>query len=97
MSNLPNLLFSTLDKLVNADGTASMAFRTKWQQAVAPDPFTVASLPDNARIGTRIYATDLRVFNGAGTQETAGNGTGGSVEWNGTAWKIVGTNVTAVA
>jgi hypothetical protein len=37
------------------------------------------------------------VFNGAGVQEGAGSGTGGFVTYNGSAWKIAGTNVTAVA
>jgi len=37
------------------------------------------------------------MFNGAGTQEGSGAGTGGLVTDNGTAWKISGTNVTAIA
>lgn len=58
--------------------------------------YTVATLPSGTT-GAIVYATNLRVFNGAGTQEGAGVGTGGSVEYNGSAWKIAGTNITAVA
>jgi hypothetical protein len=58
--------------------------------------YTVALLPAG-RAGDVVFATDCRVFNGAGTQEGAGAGTGGLVCHNGTAWKIVGTNVTAIA
>lgn len=58
--------------------------------------YTVGTLPAGAT-GAVVYATNLRVFNGAGTQESGGNGTGGTVEYNGSAWKIAGTNITAVA
>ena len=47
--------------------------------------------------GSTAYATNCRVYNGAGGQVGAGVGTGGAVNHNGTAWKIAGTNVTAVA
>lgn len=59
--------------------------------------YTVATLPTPGTAGRMAYASNLRVFNGAGVQEGAGLGTGGSVVDNGTAWKISGTNVTAVA
>ncbi len=59
--------------------------------------FVVASLPSGSAAGETVYASNCRVFNGAGTQEGAGVGTGGLVNYNGTAWKIAGTNVTAVA
>ena len=58
--------------------------------------YTVGTLP-SGKVGDLAFATDLRVFNGAGTQEGAGVGTGGVVSHNGVAWKIIGTNVTAVA
>ncbi len=58
--------------------------------------YTVASLPAGST-GDTVFASNCRVFNGAGTQEGAGLGTGGLVTYNGTAWKIAGTNVTAVA
>lgn len=58
--------------------------------------YTVAGLPTGSA-GMTVYCSNLRVFNGAGTQEGAGLGTGGTVTHNGTAWKISGTNVTAVA
>ena len=59
--------------------------------------YTVAGLPAAGTAGRMAFASNLRVFNGAGTQEGAGVGTGGLVTDNGTAWKIAGTNVTAVA
>lgn len=59
--------------------------------------YTVAGLPAAGTAGRMAFASNLRVFNGAGTQEGAGLGTGGTVVDNGTAWKISGTNVTAVA
>jgi len=58
--------------------------------------YTVATLPAGST-GDTVFATDCRVFNGAGTQEGAGLGTGGLVTYNGASWKIEGTNVTAVA
>lgn len=58
---------------------------------------TVASLPAAVE-GDFAYAKDCRAFNGAGTQESAGVGTGSLVSCNSAGvWKIVGTNVTAVA
>lgn len=61
-----------------------------------PASFTVAALPAGAA-GKTVFCSNVRVFNGAGTQEGAGVGTGGLVTHNGTAYKIEGTNVTAVA
>lgn len=59
--------------------------------------YTVAALPTPGTAGRMAWASNCRVFNGAGTQEGAAAGTGGLVTDNGTAWKIAGTNVTAVA
>lgn len=47
--------------------------------------------------GWTAFATDCCMFDGTGTQEATGMGTGGLVTHNGTAWKIAGTNVTASA
>jgi hypothetical protein len=58
--------------------------------------YTVATLPAGST-GMMAWCSNCRVFNGAGVQEGAGSGTGGLVTYNGTAWKIAGTNVTAVA
>ena len=58
--------------------------------------YTVATLPAGVA-GGMAYASDARVFDGAGTLEGVGDGTGSRVFHNGTAWKIPGTNVTAVA
>lgn len=63
---------------------------------LVPGSFTVATLPSGVT-GKTVWASDCRVFNGTGTQEGAGVGTGGLVTYNGSAWKIAGTNVTAVA
>lgn len=59
--------------------------------------YTVAGLPAAGTAGRMAFASNCRVFNGAGTQEGVGSGTGGLVVDNGTAWKIAGTNITAVA
>ncbi|TDR90279.1 hypothetical protein [Enterovirga rhinocerotis] len=60
--------------------------------------FTVATLPAaNMQVGHTAWASNCRAFNGAGTQEGAGAGTGAVVTWNGSVWKIAGTNVTAIA
>nr|WP_295470266.1 hypothetical protein [Mesorhizobium sp.] len=59
--------------------------------------YTVAALPTPGTAGRMAWASNCRVFNGAGTQEGAAAGTGGLVTDNGTNWKIAGTNVTAVA
>lgn len=47
--------------------------------------------------GDMIYATNGRAFNGAGTQEGTGVGTGVMAQYNGTAWKVIGTNITLAA
>lgn len=64
--------------------------------AIRPGSFTVAALPAGVT-GDMVHSSNVRVFNGAGVQEGAAAGTGGLVSYNGTAWKIAGTNVTAVA
>lgn len=85
------------DQITDEKGRPSLSFQRKWQDRQLPDAYLVADLPLNATTGQIAYATDLRVFNGAGTRESAGNGTGGLVTYSGTAWVIVGTNVTAAA
>jgi hypothetical protein len=59
--------------------------------------YTVATLPAAGTAGRIAFATNCRMFNGTGIQEGSGSGTGGLVIDNGTAWKIAGTNVTAIA
>lgn len=59
--------------------------------------YTVGTLPTPGTAGRMAWASDCRVFNGTGTQEGAGSGTGGLVTDNGANWVIAGTNVTAVA
>jgi hypothetical protein len=43
------------------------------------------------------YASDARVFDGAGAQEAAGAGSGGLACWSGSVWRLAGTNVVAAA
>src|SRR6185436_2153308 len=59
--------------------------------------YTVANLPSTAKAGSNVFASNCRVFNGTGTREGAGSGTGGLVTWNGSAWTVAGTNVAAAA
>ena len=59
--------------------------------------FAVSTLPAAGNAGRTAFASNCRMFNGTGSLEAAGAGTGGLVVDNGTAWKIAGTNVTAVA
>lgn len=85
------------DPITDGAGKPTLGFQRKWQDRRQPDSYTVAELPASAATGVFVYATDLRVFDGAGTRETAGNGTGGLVSFNGTNWVVVGTNVSAAA
>jgi hypothetical protein len=59
--------------------------------------FTVSTLPAPGSAGRIAYASNGRMFNGSGTLESAGAGTGGLVIDNGSAWKIAGTNQTVQA
>lgn len=62
-----------------------------------PGAFTVATLPAGSAGGV-VWCSNLRVFDAAGAQQTAGNGTGGWVVYNGTNWKNLDAQaVTAVA
>lgn len=59
--------------------------------------FTVAALPAGVT-GQSVWASNCRAVNTTtGAQEGAGVGTGTIVTFNSTAWKIAGSNVTAVA
>lgn len=88
----------------NADGDAvdagilsnDIVLDGEKQAVIYLDAYTVATLP-SGEAGQIAYASDLRVFDGAGTQETGGNGTGGVVSFNGSNWVVIGTNSTAVA
>lgn len=59
--------------------------------------YTVAALPSPGVAGRQVWASNGRAYNGAGTLEGAGAGTGVLVTDNGTAWKIAGTNQTVQA
>jgi len=93
----PGLTIQAGEQIADDKGRALFGFVAKWNRAIQPPKYTVSELPPTARVGDQTYATDLCVFNGAGTQETTGNGTGGLVTYNGTNWVIAGTNVTASA
>jgi hypothetical protein len=59
--------------------------------------YTVATLPSPGIAGRVAFASNGRMYNGAGILEGAGAGTGGLVCDNGTAWKLAGTNQTVQA
>lgn len=93
----PGLTIQAGEQIADDKGRALFGFVAKWNRAIQPPKYTVAELPPTARVGDQTYATDLCVFDGAGTQETTGNGTGGLVTYNGSNWVIAGTNVVASA
>ncbi|MDR3494082.1 MAG: DUF2793 domain-containing protein [Ancalomicrobiaceae bacterium] len=59
--------------------------------------YTVATLPAAGTAGRMVHCSNARMFNGTGTLEGTGSGTGGLVVDNGAAWKIAGTNITVSA
>jgi hypothetical protein len=83
-----------IDTIVGRASTDTLTLKTLTSPIITTT--TVAGLPAGTT-GMIAFATNLRVFNGAGVQEGAAAGTGGHVSYNGSAWKIMGTNVTAVA
>ena len=93
----PNLTLLQSDRIVDNQGRPTLPFVAKWQRLLRPRQLAVLDLPTNGKIGDWAYSPDLRVFDGAGTQEGAGLGTGGLVSFNGTDWVIAGTNVVASA
>lgn len=74
----------------------SGATRLQMAKPVGLKPYTVAGLPAGAA-GDSAFASNGRAYNGAGTLEGAGAGTGVAVIHNGTAWKVFGTNQTVQA
>jgi hypothetical protein len=77
-------------------GTPSPATKLDVSGPVRVGQYTVATLPTGVT-GAIAYASNARVFNGAGVQEAAGAGTGSLVVYTASAWKVVGTNVPASA
>ncbi|TDR88966.1 DUF2793 domain-containing protein [Enterovirga rhinocerotis] len=59
--------------------------------------YTVSGLPAAGTVGRIAYAVNGRAFNGAGTQEAPGAGTGTLVTDDGTVWRIAGTSVAVSA
>lgn len=60
--------------------------------------YTVQTLPSaGVNFGVSVYCSNGRMFNGSGTLEGPGAGTGGLVTSNGTNWRIAGTNQTVQA
>lgn len=88
---------SASEPIVDQAGNPTLKFQRKWQLIVEPQIYTVAALPVTVKIGSLAYVSDLRVFDGAGTQEGAGSGTGGHVTFTPAGWVITGTNIAAVA
>lgn len=82
--------------VIGSGGNDNGAGNITATNGIQPGSFTVAGLPAGVT-GKTVMCTNARVFNGAGVQEGAAAGTGGLVSYNGTAWKLVGTNTTAVA
>lgn len=64
---------------------------------IRPAAYTVATLPTAGTASRMAWASNGRAYNGAGTLEAAGSGTGCLVTDTGTAWKIAGTNQTVQA
>lgn len=90
------LVFNNIGSPAAAISVSSANSQVTFGAAIKLAAFTVATLPAGSA-GMTVFCSNVRVFNGAGVQEGAGVGTGGTVIHNGTAWKIAGTNVTAVA
>ncbi len=59
--------------------------------------YTVGTLPTPSTAGRIAWASNGRGFNGAGTLEGAGAGTGVLVVDTGSAWRVAGTNQTVQA
>lgn len=78
-------------------GINSFASGATFGAAIKLPSFTVATLPAAGTAGNHAYASNARMFTGLGVQEGAGAGTGGLVTDNGSAWRVAGTNSTAVA
>ncbi len=80
-----NLIVATNKTVIDQSGTYYLG------------SFTVSTLPAAGHAGRMAFASNGRMYNGAGTLEGSGAGTGGLVVDNGTAWKIAGTNQTVQA
>lgn len=91
------IVLATGDGTVRADYNNTTASTWTLSAPMTNKTFTVSTLPAAGVAGRMAFATNCRMFNGLGVQELAGAGTGGLVTDNGTAWKIAGTNVTAIA
>lgn len=60
--------------------------------------YTVAGLPSaSVNRDVSVFCSNGRMYNGTGTLEGPGAGTGGLVTSNGTNWRIAGTNQTVQA
>lgn len=94
--NVAGHVFPSTDNAYSS-GTPGHRWSTVYGATLTPSAYTVATLPTPGTPGRIAYASDGRAFDGAGIQEGAGSGTGCLVTDNGTAWKIVGTNVTVSA
>ena len=84
---------AALTPLLTLDGAGNATFAG----TLRVPSFTVATLPAAGAAGRAAHCSNARMFNGAGTLEATGAGTGGLVEDNGSAWKLPGTNQTVSA
>jgi hypothetical protein len=92
-------------QVLNENGTLNLDWVTFLTKLISQagvlngPPCTVANLPARANNGEIRYATDLCVFNGTGTQEATGHGTGGLVTYCSSTghWRVAGRNVIASA
>jgi len=91
------IILATGDGTIRTDYNSTTPGTWTFAMPVTVAKYTVSTLPAPGVAGRMAFASNCRMFNGAGTQEGAGSGTGGLVVDNGTAWKIAGTNVTAIA
>ena len=73
--------------LVNRIATPAESWR--W---VIPS-YTVATLPSSSTLPTPIVGELAFATNGRVNGQTAGNGTGGIVVWNGTSWIVMDTGI----
>lgn len=82
---------------ITSGGDASFTASLSAATTIKPGSYTVAGLPAGVT-GAVVYCSNLRVFNGAGTQQGAAAGTGGYVIYNGSNWvNADAQSVTAVA
>lgn len=79
------------------NGTLTLSGTATFLSTIRLASYTVATLPTAGITGRVAYASNGRAYNGAGTLEGAGAGTGTLVVDSGSAWRVAGTNQTVQA